>query len=182
MKKKEKRRTKKLNEWSKAETMAKSKITWKRKVSIPLGKGNDSTQPRQNKLTTKVQPTKATKTITHPRAPLAHMHTPSLHCTQTGQAGFHHRSDRIPKIGQAGLSTSSPLITATGSRGAMQLFSAFLSPPCCQCMNQGSIWKECNPELLKLTKSTTSCYIWPNEQVRYSISSYEHKHHDHQVS
>jgi hypothetical protein len=26
---------------------AKNKITWKKEVSVPLGKGNDSTQPRQ---------------------------------------------------------------------------------------------------------------------------------------
>jgi hypothetical protein len=67
--------------------------------------------------------------------------------------------------------TSSPLTTVIGSRDAMQLFSTFLSPPCCQCMNQGSNLKTCNLELLKYTKSITRCYTCPNEKVRYSTTS-----------
>jgi hypothetical protein len=67
--------------------------------------------------------------------------------------------------------TSSSLTLGIGSRDAMQLFSTFLSPPCCQCMNQGSSLKTCNLELLKYTKFTTRCYTCPNEQVRYSTAS-----------
>jgi hypothetical protein len=62
--------------------------------------------------------------------------------------------------------TSSPLALGIGSRDAMQLFSTFLSPPCFQCMNQGSNLKKCNLELLKYTKFITRCYTCPNEQVR----------------
>jgi hypothetical protein len=64
-----------------------------------------------------------------------------------------------------------PLTLGIGSRDAMQLFSTFLSPPCCQCMNQGSNLKICNLELLKYTKSIARCYTCPNEQVRYSTAS-----------
>jgi hypothetical protein len=64
--------------------------------------------------------------------------------------------------------TSSPLTVGIGYRDAMHLFSTFLSPPCCQCMNQGSNLKKCNPELFKYTKFITRCYTCPNEQVRYS--------------
>jgi hypothetical protein len=67
--------------------------------------------------------------------------------------------------------TSSPLAVGIGSRDAMQLLSTFLSPPCCQCMNQGTNLKKCNLELLKYTKFTTRCYTCPNEQVRYSTTS-----------
>jgi ribosomal protein S27E len=67
--------------------------------------------------------------------------------------------------------TSSPLALGIGSRDAMQLFSTFLSLPCCQCMNQGSNVKICNLELLKYTKIITRCCTCPNEQVRYSTAS-----------
>jgi hypothetical protein len=66
--------------------------------------------------------------------------------------------------------TSSPLTLGIGSRDAMQVFFTFLSPPCCECMNQGSNLKICNLELLKYTKFITRCYTCPNEQVRYSTA------------
>jgi hypothetical protein len=74
------------------------------------------------------------------------------------------------------------LTVVIGSRDAMQLFSAFVSPPCCQCMNQGSNLEKIQLELLKYTKFSTKCYTCSNEQVRYSTASYEHQLHDHQVS
>jgi hypothetical protein len=98
--------------------------------------------------------------------------------TKIGQAGCQNRSDRFgtvdhtpqkPKMQKK--CTSSPLTLGIGSRDAMQLFSTFLSPPCCQCMNQGSNLKICNLELLKYTKFITRCYTCPNEQVRYSTAS-----------
>jgi hypothetical protein len=52
---------KKLQQAIESQRKAKSKIAWKRKVLVPLGKGNGSTQLRQNKLTTKEQTTKACK-------------------------------------------------------------------------------------------------------------------------
>jgi hypothetical protein len=112
---------------------------------------------------------------------------------QTGQAGSQNRSDRFhqnqsgrfpkpvrpishsrphpqkPKMQKK--CTSSPLALGIGSRDAMQLFSTFLSPPSCQCMNQGTNLKKCNLALLKYTKFITRCYTCPNEQVSYSTAS-----------
>jgi hypothetical protein len=48
---------------------AKSKITWRRQVSDPLGKGNDSTHPRQNMLKQRAQTTKP-KLEQHKELPL----------------------------------------------------------------------------------------------------------------
>jgi hypothetical protein len=42
--------------------------------------------------------------------------------------------------------------------------------------------KTFNLELLKYTKLNIRCYTCPNEQVKYSIASYWHQLHDHQVS
>jgi hypothetical protein len=130
------------------------------------------------------------------KSPPAHMHAPLNKCqtwAQTGQAGSQNRSDRfhqnrsnrfskpVRPISQSrphpknpkmqNKCTSSPLSLGIGSRDAMQLFSTFLSPPCCQCMNQGSNLKICNLELLKYTKFIKRCYTCPNEQVRYSTAS-----------
>jgi hypothetical protein len=112
---------------------------------------------------------------------------------QTGQAGSQNRSNRFhqnrsgwlpkpvrpiwysrphpPKAKNAKEMHKAPLTLGIGSRDAMQLFSTFISPPCCQCMNQGSVLKTCNLELLKYTKIITRCYTCPNEQVRYSTAS-----------
>jgi hypothetical protein len=125
----------------------------------------------------------------HTRAPPAHMHAPheQVPTLGTNRSGRFHqnRSDRFPKpVRPISCSrphpqkpkmqkkcTNSPLTLGIGSRDAMQLFSTFLSPPCCQCMNQGSNVKICNLELLKYTKFITRCYTCPNEQVRYSTDS-----------
>jgi hypothetical protein len=98
--------------------------------------------------------------------------------TKTDQAGYQNLSDRFgtadhnhqkPKMQQK--CTSSPITLGIGYRDAMQLFSTFISPPCCQSMNQGSNLKICNLELLKYTKFITRCYTCPNEQFRYSTAS-----------
>jgi hypothetical protein len=82
------------------------------------------------------------------RAPLHICKIPLNKCqtwAQTDQAGSQNRSDRFhttdhtpqkPKMQKK--CTRSPLTLGIGSRDAMQLFSTFLSPPCCQCMIQGS--------------------------------------------
>ena len=44
---------KKLKQAIEIQTKAKSKITWKRKDSVPLGKGNGSTQPSQKQAQSK---------------------------------------------------------------------------------------------------------------------------------
>jgi hypothetical protein len=112
---------------------------------------------------------------------------------QTGQAGSQNRSDRFnsvetpPKAKNAKEMYKLPLdywdrflTIGIGSRDAMQLFSAFLSPPCCQCMNPGSNLEKMQLKLLKYAKFITRCYTFSNEQVRYSTGSYEHQLHDHQ--
>jgi hypothetical protein len=53
----------------------KSKITWRRQVLDPLGKGNGSTHPRQNHAQTK-SANHRTKARTPQRAPPAHMQAP----------------------------------------------------------------------------------------------------------
>jgi hypothetical protein len=162
---------------------AKNKITWRRQVSDPLGKGNDSTHPRQNHAQAKSTNHQSTQEL-----PLHICKLPLDRCqpwAQTGQTGSHNRSGRFhqnrsgrfhitdhpqkPKMQKK--CTSSPLTLGIGSRDAMQLFSTFLSPPCCQYMNQGSNLKKCNLELLQYTKFITRCYTCPNEQVRYSTGS-----------
>jgi hypothetical protein len=102
------------------------------------------------------------------------------------QAGYQNRSDQFGTVERTpqkpkmqNKCTSSPLTLGMGSKDAMQLFFTFLSPPCCQCMNQGSNLKICNLELLKYTKFITRCYTWPNDQVRYFINFMITKFHNH---
>jgi hypothetical protein len=146
-----------------------------KKTSLrPLGKGSGSTHLRQNYA--------QVKSTNHQsiQEPPAHMHTPPEQVPtldKNGQAGsqnrsgrFHHNQlGRLPKSVRTiwyrrphhqkpkmqKKCTSFPL--GKGSRDVMQLFSTFLSPPWCQCMNQGSNWKTCNLELLKYTKCITRC-------------------------
>jgi hypothetical protein len=66
---------KKLHQAIESQTKAKSKITRRRQVSDPLGKGNGSTHPRQNKAQRK-SANHQTKAQTPQRAPHAHMQTP----------------------------------------------------------------------------------------------------------
>jgi hypothetical protein len=167
---------KKLQQVIESREKAKSKITWRRQVSDPLGKGNDSTHPRQNHALEK-----STNHQSIQELPLHICKLPLNKCqlwAQTGQAGSQYRSDRFRTVDHTPKSqkmqnkcTSSLLTLGIGSRDAMQLFSTFLSPPCCQCTNQGSSLKTCNLELLKYTKFITICYTCPNEQVRYSTTS-----------
>jgi hypothetical protein len=96
------------------------------------------------------------------RAPPAHMQTPpeQVPTLGTNRSGWFPKPVRPiwysrpqpPKAKMQKKCTSSPLTLGIGSRDAMQLFSTFLSPPCCQCMNQGTNLKRCNLELLKYTK------------------------------
>jgi hypothetical protein len=182
---------KKLQQAIKSQRKAKSKITWGRQVSDPLGKGNGSTHPRQNHAQTK-----RTNHQNIQELPLHICMLPLNKCQpwpQTGQAGSQNRSGRFhqnqsgrlpksvrpiwynrlhpqkPKMQKK--CTNSPLTIVIGSRDAMQLFSTFLSPPFCQCMSQGSNLKLCNLEILKYTKCITRCYTYPNEQIWYSTAS-----------
>jgi hypothetical protein len=105
--------------------------------------------------------------------------------TKTGQTDYQNRSGWLPKPVRLlwysrphpqkpkmqKKHTSSSLTLGIGSRDAMQLFSTFLSPPCCQCMNQGSNSKICNLELLRYTKFITRCYTFPNE-ARIELSNF----------
>jgi hypothetical protein len=61
--------------------------------------------------------------------------------SKTGQADLNSRPHpKKPKMQKK--CTSSPLALGIGSKDAMQLFSTFLSPSCCQCMNQGTNLKK----------------------------------------
>jgi hypothetical protein len=66
---------KKLQQAIESQTTAKSKITYRRQVSDPLGKGYGSTHPRQNYAQAK-SANHLTKTRKSQRAPLAHMQAP----------------------------------------------------------------------------------------------------------
>jgi hypothetical protein len=58
-----------------SQTKAKSKITWRRQVSDPLGKGNGSTHPRQSTAQAK-SANHRNRARTPQRAPPAHMQAP----------------------------------------------------------------------------------------------------------
>jgi hypothetical protein len=74
-KKRKETNKKKLQQVIESQRKEKRKITWRRQVSDPLGKGNDTTHPRQNYAQAKSanHQTKARKTQ---RAPPAHMQAP----------------------------------------------------------------------------------------------------------
>jgi hypothetical protein len=183
--KKEKKQIKRnSNKRSKAEKRQRARSLEEDKSQTPLARATarhirDKTMLKQRAQTTK----------TNKSSPCTYANSPLNKCqpwAQTGQAGSHNQSDRFhqnrsgrfrtadhtpqkPKMQMK--CTRSPLTLGIGSRDAMQLFSTFLSPPCCQCMNQGSNLKICNLELLNYTKFITRCYTCPNEQVRYSTAS-----------
>jgi hypothetical protein len=87
-KKKEKKRPKKLQQAIESWRKAKSKITWRRQVSDPLGKGNGSTHPRQNHAQAK-----STNHQSIQELPL-NKYQP---WAQTDQSGYQNRSDWLPK-------------------------------------------------------------------------------------
>jgi hypothetical protein len=66
---------KKLQQAIESQRKAKRKITWRRQVSDPLGKGNGSTHPRQNYAQAK-SANHQTKALKPQRAPPAHMQAP----------------------------------------------------------------------------------------------------------
>jgi hypothetical protein len=103
---------KKLQQVIESQTKAKRKITWRRQVSDPLGKGNGSTHLRQNYAQAK-SANHQTKARKPQRVPPAHMQAPpepmqlpldecmrhhlkqgsSNSTALTGQTGQRHRSD-----------------------------------------------------------------------------------------
>jgi hypothetical protein len=165
---------KKLQQAIESREKAKSKITWRRQVWDPFGKGNGSTHLRQN-----YAQAKSTNHQSVQELPLHICILPLNKCqlwTQTGQAGSQNRSDRFhknqlgrlpksvrphpPKAQSAKEMHMLPLSLEIGSRYAIQHFSTFLSSPCCQCMNQCSNLKICNLELLKFPKFIKRCSKW----------------------
>jgi hypothetical protein len=107
-KRKRKEMTKRnFNKWSKAKGKAKNKVTWRRQVMGPLGKGNDSTQPRQKQAQAKSKrpPKQSSKTTknslcTHASSPLNQCNSPwtnackPLHKIEQLHQPCSHRSDR----------------------------------------------------------------------------------------
>jgi ribosomal protein S27E len=148
-----------------------------KKISLePLRQGQ-----RLDTSETKSCSSKEHKPPKHTRAPPAHMQAPpeQVPTLGTNRSGRFSKPVRpVPpsrpypqKPKKQKKCPNSSLTLGIGSRDAKQLFSTFLSPPCYQCMNQGSNLKICNLELLKYTKFFTRCYTCPNEQVRYSTAS-----------
>jgi hypothetical protein len=99
---------KKLQQAIESQTKAKRKITWRRQVSDPLGKGNGSTHPRKNfaQANSANHQTKARKPQ---RAPCSHASSPWTNATPPGRMHANHlmkteqlhqlssdRSDRSP--------------------------------------------------------------------------------------
>jgi hypothetical protein len=157
-KKRKETNKKELQQAIESQRKAKRKITWRRQVSDPLGKGNDSTHPRQNYAkakSTNHQP-KAQKPQ---RAPPAHMQAPpepmqlSLHeCMQstwqnraaalalfspvrptntTGQIGPQHMNRTSTLTGQTGDFNQSDRCTPepeNGSKPNENLLDAFNGP------------------------------------------------------
>jgi hypothetical protein len=170
-KEKEKKRIKRnFNKRSKAEK-GKEQDHLKKTSLRPLRQGQ-----QLDTSETKPCSSKEHKPPKHTRAPPANMQAPpeQVPTLGTNRSGRFSKPVRLvppqkPKMQKK--CTNSPLTLGIGSRDAMQLFSTFLSPPCCQCMNQGSNLKICNLELLKYTKFITRCYTCPNEQVKYSTAS-----------
>jgi hypothetical protein len=131
---------KKLQQAIESQTKANSKITWRRQVSDPLGKGNGSTHPRRNKT----QPNSAnhqTKARTTTKSsPCTHASSSWTNATPPGrkQAKHHlkagqlqqlssHRSDRsIPPVKPVCNMCTGPAlwpvrpVTSTGQTGAHQ--------------------------------------------------------------
>jgi hypothetical protein len=130
---------KELQQAIESQTKAKGKITWRRQVSDPLGKGNGSTHPRQNQAEAKSanhQNTarKTTKSSpAHMQAPPEPMHLPLEECMQTtwkqGSCNkfSSHWSDRSPPLVRPVLNMCTvpalwPVrpVTSTGQTGAQQ--------------------------------------------------------------
>jgi hypothetical protein len=149
---------------------AKSKITWRRQVSDPLGKGNGSTKPRQNHAQAKIT-NHQSKARTTQRAPLAHMqappepkHTPPEPMQQCN-TGMQQRAKSYSlcpaRLDHLHWAVRPPTchLTAPWDRPCTKLFKnnpdqlehlpkaprcpnhAQTSPPCWQCMNQDKMRK-----------------------------------------
>jgi hypothetical protein len=156
----------KLQQVIESQTKAKSKITWRRQVSDPLGKGNGSTHPRQRLSSRKERKPPKQSSNNHKELPLHTCKLPLNQCTfpwmnackplenratatlsaHTGQTGHHHQLDRCLRCAQDQHSHRSDRCTTeprNGSKPPENLlnasskpFQAQTSPPCWQCMNQ----------------------------------------------
>jgi hypothetical protein len=82
-------------------------------------------------LVSKIGPTGILQQLTH---------KPVTPVSKTGPTGF--LQQLAPKTKNAQEMHKLPLDSWEGSRDVMQLFSTNISPPCCQCMNQGSNLKK----------------------------------------
>jgi hypothetical protein len=110
---------KKLQQAIESQTKARSKISWRRKVSNPLGKGSGSTHPRQpssskeRKLPKQSSNNHKELTLHTCKLPLHQCNSPWTNACKplenraaattsahTGQTGHHHRSDRCPTCAQ----------------------------------------------------------------------------------
>jgi hypothetical protein len=170
----------KLKQVIESQRKAKIKITWRRQVSNPLGKGNNSTHLRQNYAQAK-STNHQTKARKPQRAPPAHMRAPiepmllSLDiCMQTtwrkqssyisssltSQTGHHHRSNRCSTYAQDQHSDKSNRwpqpVRPVHNRAQKWLENTWkqaqTSPPCWQYMNQAQNAKKMQPRASQIDK------------------------------
>jgi hypothetical protein len=140
---------KKLQQAIESQTKAKSKITWRRQVSDPLGKGNGSTHPRQNYAQAK-SASHQTKLEKPQRAPSEHMQAPPepmqlpLHAnhlkktsaqlspvrpvTTTGQTGPQHMNRASTLTGQTGALDRSDRCATEPRKGSKPLENLLNAP------------------------------------------------------
>jgi hypothetical protein len=86
-----------FNKRKKAKEKAKSKITWRRQVLDPLGKGNGSTHPRKNHTQAKSKDHQ-NKTQKPHRAPPAHMQAPPEPMQPPRRMHANHFTNRVATL------------------------------------------------------------------------------------
>jgi hypothetical protein len=168
-----------------SQTKAQSKITWRRQVSDPLGKGNGTTHLRQNKAPAK-SANHRTKAQTPQRAPSPHMqappepmHLPLDECMQTSWkqgscSNFSsQRSDRssppvrpVPNMCTGPALTPVRPVTLTGQTGAQQspeMVQTTWKP--CKCVQQAISSSNFSP-LMAMHESSQKCKIFNLELLK----------------
>jgi hypothetical protein len=152
---------KKLQQAIKIQKKAKSKITWRRQFSDPLGKGNDSTHPRQNYAQAKSanHQTKARKTTK--RSPCTHASSPWTNATPPGRMHAKHHLKR-------GSCNNSAVTGQTGQHPR--------SDRCAACeQGQHSDWSDRWPRLVRPVHTRAQKWLettWkPSKCIQQTISS-----------
>jgi hypothetical protein len=109
---------KKLQQAIESQTKAKSKITWRRQVSDPLGKGNSSTHPRQSKAQAKSANHRNEARKTTKSSPCTHANSPWTNVTPPGRMHAIHL--KTGQLQQLQLTPVRP-VTTTSRTGAQHV-------------------------------------------------------------